>query len=65
MTVAARLRFRNYAGDADIPAFVRVTNAAAAADRIEADRELPRPLFEALLSGMSGSGASGSKFEAS
>lgn len=35
MTVAARLHFRNYAGDADIPAFVRVTNAAAAADRID------------------------------
>ena len=35
MTIAARLRFRSYGGEADVPAIVRVMNAASAADRVE------------------------------
>jgi mycothiol synthase len=35
VTLATRLRFRSYAGDPDIPAIVRVMNAAAAADGVD------------------------------
>ena len=35
MTLATRLRLRTYAGDRDIPAIVRIQNAAAAADGVD------------------------------
>ena len=35
MTIATRLRYRGYAGDADVPGIVRVMNESAAADRVE------------------------------